>query len=126
MKSTAVLLLSLGATISIAGQAARPAPRQAPRRAAPAPAATAETIAITNARVLPVSGPAIERGTVVIRAGKIAAVGAGIQVPDGARAVDAAGKIVTPGWIESATQIGIVEIQGGAAAPTISRRRTRS
>jgi imidazolonepropionase-like amidohydrolase len=115
MKSTAVLLLSLGATISIAGQAARPAPRQAPRRAAPAPAATAETIAITNARVLPVSGPAIERGTVVIRAGKIAAVGAGIQVPDGARAVDAAGKIVTPGWIESATQIGIVEIQGGAA-----------
>jgi imidazolonepropionase-like amidohydrolase len=71
-------------------------------------------VAITNARVLPVSGPAIERGTVVIRAGKIAAVGAGVPVPADARVIDGSGKIVTPGWIESATQIGIVEIPSGA------------
>jgi imidazolonepropionase-like amidohydrolase len=61
-------------------------------------------------RVLPVSGPAIEGGTVLIRAGKIAAVGADVQVPAGARVIDGTGKVVTPGWLESATHIGIVEI----------------
>jgi len=73
-----------------------------------------DTIAITNARVMPVSGPAIERGTVLMRAGKIAAVGASVQAPTGAQTIDAAGKIVTPGLFDSATQIGIVEIPGGA------------
>ena len=55
-----------------------------------------------------------------MRGGKIAAVGANVQVPAGARVIDAAGKIVTPGLIESATQIGIVEIPSGA------RRHRRS
>lgn len=94
-----------------AGQApppTRPAPA-APRQAA-APVPAGETIAITNARVMPVSGPAIERGTVVIRGGRIAAVGAGVPVPAGARVIDAAGKVVTPGWMDSGDQIGIVEI----------------
>ena len=114
MRGAAALVLSVGITASTAGQTARPATRQAPRRAAPTAFAAGETIAITNARVLPVSGPAIERGTLVIQAGKIAAVGAAVQAPAGARVIDATGKIVTPGWIESATRIGIVEIQGGA------------
>lgn len=92
--------------------AARPVSRAPSSRATAV--APGETVAITNARVLPVSGPAIERGTVVIRAGKIAAVGAGVPVPVGARVIDGSGKIVTPGWIESATQIGIVEIPSGA------------
>jgi imidazolonepropionase-like amidohydrolase len=90
----------------------RPAPPTTTRRAAaPVPS---ETVAITNARVLPVAGAPIERGTVVIRDGKIAAVGASVPLPAGARVIDATGKIVTPGWIESATQIGIVEIPSGA------------
>ncbi|PYR89581.1 MAG: hypothetical protein DMF84_24060 [Acidobacteria bacterium] len=114
MKIGLALVLSLGVTASLAGQATRPAPRETPRRAPAVPAAPEVTIAITNARVFPVSGQAIERGTVVIRGTKIAAVGAGIPVPSGARVVEAEGKIVTPGWIESATQIGIVEIQSGA------------
>jgi imidazolonepropionase-like amidohydrolase len=105
----------LSSAVSLLAQQA-PSPSR-PARAAPArpPAAdSGETVAITNARVLPVSGPAIERGTVIIRAGKIAAVGANVAVPSGARVIDAAGKVVTPGWIESATQIGIVEIPSGA------------
>ena len=98
---------TIGLVLALLAQApATPRPARAPR---PAQAA-GETIAITNARVLPVSGPAIERGTVLIRGGKIAAVGAGVAVPPGARVVDAAGKVVTPGLIESSTQIGIVEI----------------
>jgi imidazolonepropionase-like amidohydrolase len=67
-------------------------------------------IAITNAHILPVSGPAIDRGTVVIRDGRIAAVGAGVPIPVGARVIDAAGKTVTPGLIDSGVQTGIVEI----------------
>src|SRR5206468_2549297 len=55
-------------------------------------------------------GPAIERGTVVIRGTQIAAVGANVEPPAGARVIEAAGRIVTPGWLDSATQIGIVEI----------------
>jgi imidazolonepropionase-like amidohydrolase len=114
MKIRLVLLLSASVSASVYGQGARPAAREPQRRAPSVPAAAGETIAITNGRVLPVSGPAIERGTVVIRGTKIAAIGAGVPVPAGARVVDAAGKVVTPGWIESATQIGIVEIESGA------------
>ncbi len=95
---------------------ARPAPPAAAAAAArqTTPSPTGPAIAITNARILPVSGPAIDRGTVLIRGGKIAAAGAGVPVPAAARVIDAAGKTITPGLIESATQIGIVEIQGGA------------
>ena len=78
--------------------------------ARPAVPAGGESIAITNARILPVSGPAVDRGTIVIRGGRIAAVGAGVTVPSGARVVDAGGKTVTPGFIDSGIQTGIVEI----------------
>jgi len=81
-----------------------------PAAAKPAVPSTGPAVAIVNARILPVSGPAIERGTVVIRGGVIAAVGANLQPPAAARIIDAAGKIVTPGWLDSGTQIGIVEI----------------
>jgi imidazolonepropionase-like amidohydrolase len=74
------------------------------------PAASGEITAITNARILPVSGPPIERGTIVIRGGAIASVGASVPVPAGARIIDAAGKTVTPGLIDSGIQTGIVEI----------------
>lgn len=105
-----------------AAPAAAPARRTPPRPAAP-PADPSDTIAITNARVLPVSGPAIERGTVLIRAGKIAAVGADVQAPAGARVIDGSGKVVTPGWLESSTQIGIVEIPSSAEG-TADQRTT--
>lgn len=72
--------------------------------------AGAQTIAITGGKVFPVSGPVIENGTVVIRDGKIVAVGSGIAVPAGARVIDATGKWVTPGLINSASQLGLSEI----------------
>jgi imidazolonepropionase-like amidohydrolase len=61
----------------------------------------AQTIAITGGTVYPVSGPKIERGTVVIVNGKITAVGANVSVPSGATVVDATGKWVTPGLIHA-------------------------
>ena len=75
-----------------------------------APAANAQTVAITNARIHTVAGPVIERGTVIINNGKITAVGASVTVPSGARVIDAAGKVVTPGFLDSSTGLGTVEI----------------
>jgi imidazolonepropionase-like amidohydrolase len=75
--------------------------------AMPAPA---QTIAITGGKVYPVSGPPIENGTVIITNGKIAAVGANVPVPAGAQRIDATGKIVTPGFVNSSTQLGVQEV----------------
>ena len=104
-----------GATLIAQSTTTRPAASSTgPGRAPQTTIASAATIAITNARVFPVSGAPIERGTVLIRGRQIAAVGASVPVPAGATVIDAAGKIVTPGFIESDTQIGIVEIPLGA------------
>ncbi|MEO5898440.1 MAG: amidohydrolase family protein [Vicinamibacterales bacterium] len=73
-----------------------------------------DPVAITNGRIFTVSGAVIEKGTVVIAGGKIIAIGADVKVPAGAKVIDATNKIITPGWIESATSIGVVEIGNGA------------
>ena len=75
-----------------------------------APALDAQTIAITGGRVFPVSGPPIDNGTVVITDGRITAVGANVTIPSGAQRIDATGKWVTPGLINPATQLGLVEV----------------
>ena len=84
-----------------------------------AAAASAETVAITGGTVYPVSGPKIAGGTVVIRDGRIAAVGANVRVPAGARVIDARGKTVTPGLINAQTQLGLVEVDGERATRNI-------
>jgi imidazolonepropionase-like amidohydrolase len=71
---------------------------------------SAQTIAITGAKVYPVSSAPIENGTVLIRDGKIVAVGANVTIPASAQRIDAAGKWVTPGLINAGTQLGLVEI----------------
>ena len=76
----------------------------------------AQTIAIVGGRVFPVSGPPIERGTVLIRNGQIAAVGADVAVPPDAQRIDATGRWVTPGLFNAATRLGLVEV--GAVAET--------
>jgi len=70
----------------------------------------AQTVAITGGTVYPVSGAPIRNGTVLMRDGRIVAVGAGLPVPGDAQRVDATGMIVTPGLIDAATQLGLVEI----------------
>ena len=70
-------------------------------------AAQQRAIAIRGGTVLPIAGPVIPNGTVVLRGGKIIAVGANVQVPAGAEIVDASGKFVMPGVIDAASHIGI-------------------
>jgi imidazolonepropionase-like amidohydrolase len=70
--------------------------------------------AIRNARIVTVSGPDIDNGTVVIRDGKIEAVGASVNVPAGAQTIDARGLSVYPGMIDAGTNMGLVEVPQGA------------
>jgi imidazolonepropionase-like amidohydrolase len=70
--------------------------------------------AIRNARIVTVSGPDIENGTVVIRDGKIEAVGATVNIPAGAQTIDGRGLSVYPGMIDAGTNMGLVEVPQGA------------
>jgi imidazolonepropionase-like amidohydrolase len=87
-----------------------------------AEAVPAQTYAITGGRVFPVSGPPIDNGTVIIRDGRITAVGANVAVPQGAERIDATGKWVTPGLINPATQLGLVEIAAVGDTRDVSAR----
>ncbi len=80
----------------------------------------AQTIAITGGTVYPVSGPKIENATVLIRDGRIAAVGVNVAVPADAVRIDASGKWVTPGLIDGGTEMGLTEI--GQAPGTNDQR----
>ena len=96
--------------------------------------------AITNARIVPVAGPVIEKGTVVVRNGLIAAVGAATQAPADARVIDGSGLTVYPGLIDANTSLGYAGASAGvqvaaagrgaggrgAAGPARSRARRRA
>lgn len=73
--------------------------------------AMAETVAIINARIHTV-GPQgeIANGTIVITDSRIAAVGANVRPPAGARIIDAQGGVVTPGFFATGSQLGGVEV----------------
>jgi len=70
-------------------------------------------VAVTNATIMTATHGTIPRGTILIRNGRIAAVGADVTIPAGARIIDAEGKYVTPGIVDahshSATEGGVNE-----------------
>ena len=79
----------------------------AAQRAAP------QTYAITNARLVPVAGPVIEKGTIVVRNGLIAALGAAVAVPADARTIDGTGLTVYPGLIDGYSSLGVPAAAAG-------------
>src|SRR3954470_6748848 len=88
--------------------------------------ARSQTLAIVGGKVYPVSGPPIENGTVIIRDGRIVAVGSGVAVPAGAQRIDATGKVVTPGLINGATLVGLDEISSvPSTRENVARGRDR-
>ncbi len=74
--------------------------------------------AIVNARLVPVAGPPIERGTIVIRNGLILAVGADVKPPTDARQLDGTGLTVYPGLIEALGHLGFPPTTTAPAAPS--------
>jgi imidazolonepropionase-like amidohydrolase len=66
--------------------------------------------AIRNVTIVPVAGPRIERGTVVIRNGKIVAASADAAPQAGDSVLDGTGLFVYPGLIDAGTRLGLTEI----------------
>ena len=77
------------------------APALAAQRNAPS------TYAITNAKLVPVSAPVIDKGTIVMRDGLIVALGANVAVPADARVIDGTGLTVYPGLFDAFGSIGL-------------------
>src|SRR5262249_16033342 len=75
-------------------------------------------VAITNATIMTASNGTIEMGTIVIRDGKIAAVGADVPVPAGAKIIDGTGKYVTPGIIDAHSHSAAEAINEGTLSIT--------
>lgn len=78
--------------------------------AATAAPAAAEVVAIEGAKVHVAPGKVLESATVVLRGGKIAAVGPNAAVPKGARRIDGKDKVVTAGFVEPYSRVGMVEV----------------
>jgi imidazolonepropionase-like amidohydrolase len=72
-------------------------------------------VAIRNATILTAAGPTIRNGTIVLRDGKIAAIGANVTVPPDAVVVDGTGKFLTPGVIDTHSHLGVYAAPGGDA-----------
>jgi imidazolonepropionase-like amidohydrolase len=72
-------------------------------------------IAITGGHILTASGPELVDGVVLIDEGKIVEIGRGGRAPDGARVIDARGKVITPGLIDAHTHLGLDEQGVGVA-----------
>jgi imidazolonepropionase-like amidohydrolase len=71
--------------------------------------------AIVYARAYTGTGKALENATVIVRGGKIASVGEGLEAPQGLQVVDARGKWVTPGLIDSHSHLGVYSSPSVAA-----------
>ncbi len=79
-------------------------------------AAAPSAVAIQNAKILTVSGQAIEKGTVVIRDGLIEAVGPSLSMPPDAWVIDGEGLTVYPGLIDGLSTIGLPDMAAPSAA----------
>jgi imidazolonepropionase-like amidohydrolase len=83
---------------------------------------TATVYAITHAKIVTLAGSPIEEGTLIIKDGKIAAVGTSVEVPAGAQIIDGKGLQVYPGLFDPVTQMGLSEI--GAVSATVDSSET--
>jgi imidazolonepropionase-like amidohydrolase len=85
--------------------------------------AQAKDLALVGGTVYTMDGPTLSAGVVLIRDGRILQVGRDIQVPPTAEVVDCTGRLVTPGFIESDTSMGLVEIDAEASTVDAQPRR---
>ncbi len=92
--------------------AGAPIPARQPRQPSPA------EILIRNATIMTASHGTIENGSILIRDGKIAAVGKDVNAPANATVIDATGKYVTPGFVDSHSHTALDDINEGSLSVT--------
>lgn len=88
--------------------------------AAALPAAGEDVLLLRGATIHPVTTAEIPGGSILIRGGRIAEVGAKVAAPKGAQVVDLKGLHIYPGMIDAATQLGMTEVPGVAETNDIS------
>jgi imidazolonepropionase-like amidohydrolase len=74
------------------------------------PASDAGIYAVVDAELYPVDREPISGGTVVIRDGRIAAIGQNVEIPENAQVIKATGLHVYPGLFDPGTTLGLTEI----------------
>ena len=72
--------------------------------------AAGQDLAVTGGTVHTVSGAVLEGATVLIRAGRIEAIGHDVGIPAGIQVLEAQGRVVTPGLFDATTSLGLVEV----------------
>lgn len=87
-----------------------------------AQSAAPSAYAITHAKIYTLAGTPIDDGTLVIRDGKIAAIGTAVDIPTGAQVIDGKGLQIYPGLFDAVTQMGMREI--GAVSATVDTTET--
>lgn len=70
---------------------------------------------IRNATIMTAAGPTLHGATLVLRDGKVAALGTDVDVPADATVVDGTGKFVTPGIVDTHTHLGVYPAPGAEA-----------
>jgi imidazolonepropionase-like amidohydrolase len=124
MMRTGFLLLPLTAGVLVAQNPA--APDTTRRAALPVlsvavpPAGT--LVAVTNATIITATHGTIEKGTIIIRNGKIAAIGKDLAIPAGAQVIDGTGKYVMPGIIDAHSHSSGEAINEGSRSVTAQVR----
>lgn len=71
------------------------------------------SVVIRGANIMTAAGPTLKGASILLQDGKVAAVGTSVAVPDGAEVIDAAGKWVTPGIIDTHSHLGVYAAPGG-------------
>jgi|SRR5450830_638733 len=104
----AFLCAALMAATAVAAEQ-QPAPN--PWASTYKPAASRPTV-IRNATILTAAGPAIERGSLLLQNGKVVAVGQDVTAPADAVVIDATGKWITPGIIDTHSHLGVYAAPG--------------
>ena len=116
MKAHLTLAAALLAAANLSAQVAEPAPYS---MAVP-PAG--HLVAITNATIMTASHGTIQRGTIVIKDGKIAAVGENVEVPSGAQVIDGTGRYVIPGIVDAHSHTALDAVNEGTHSVTAEVR----
>src|SRR2546430_5936719 len=130
MRSLSFLLLALTGACASAGGGTRPAQAPAPVATVRAPASTESMsvarpqypstyvrhpnppVLIRNATIMTATGQEIPNGSVLLKDGRIVAVGAKVDAPSDAVVVDGTGKYVTPGLIDDHSHLGVYAAPG--------------
>jgi imidazolonepropionase-like amidohydrolase len=76
-----------------------------------AASAASPTFAIVHAKAHTIAHGTLDDATIVIRDGRIAAIGKGLAAPTGATVIDAQGRDVTPGLFEALGSLGVLEVE---------------